>query len=182
MNTTDRERLKRILLEQSVKRGDFVLASGRKSSYYLDCRRTTLNPEGAWLVARAVIEMIRDNDIRADAVGGLTLGADPIAAAVAAVSFHEGCPIPAFIVRKESKSHGTRQRIEGTPVAGKHVVVVDDVVTTAESTIEAIDAVRQAGGTVSAAICIVDREEGGAERLSGTPFHPIFRRTELLGS
>ena len=177
---TERDRLRDILLELSLQRGQFTLASGRTSSYYLDCRRTTCHPEGAWLVARAVLDTIARAGIRAEAVGGLTLGADPIAASVAAVSHHMGRPLPAFIVRKASKDHGTRRRIEGTPVGGKRVVVVDDVVTTAESTLEAIRAVREDGGEVSAAICLVDREEGGAERIP-VPFHPIFRRSELLG-
>lgn len=177
---TERDRLRELLVELSLQRGTFTLASGRTSTWYLDCRRTTCHPEGAWLVARAVLDLIATHRIAAEAVGGLTLGADPIAGAVAAVSHQMGRPLPAFIVRKASKDHGTRRRIEGTPVSGKTVVVVDDVVTTAESTLEAIRAVREDGGSVSAAICLVDREEGGADRLAGIPFHPIFRRRELL--
>jgi orotate phosphoribosyltransferase len=178
---TDRQRLHQLLLDLSLQRGEFTLASGRTSSYYLDCRRTTLHPEGAWLVAAVILDCIAANALRAEAIGGLTLGADPIAAAVAAVSHHQGRPLPAFIVRKASKDHGTRRRIEGATVAGKTVIVVDDVVTTAESTLEAIGAVREAGGVVSAAICLVDREEGGTERLADLPFYPIFRRRDLLG-
>jgi orotate phosphoribosyltransferase len=168
-------------LKLSVQRGEFTLSSGRKSDYYLDCRRTTLHPEGAWLTARVILALIREASIPAEAIGGLTLGADPIVSAVAVVSHGQGRPLPAFIVRKDTKSHGARRRIEGASVGGKQVVVVDDVVTTAESTIEAIRAVQEEEGVVSAAICLVDRQEGGAERLSGIPFHPVFTRQQLLG-
>jgi len=114
-----------------------------------------------------VLHTILRSGLRAEAVGGLTLGADPIVAAVAAVSFHQGQPLPGFIVRKAAKEHGTMRRIEGAEIAGRHVVVVDDVVTTAGSTLEALEAAREAGAIVSGAICLVDREEGGAEALGG---------------
>ena len=180
MTANERARLRDVLLERSVRRGQFTLASGRSSTYYLDCRKTTLHPEGAWLIARAILDIVKHHAIPAEAIGGLTLGADPIAGAVAAMSHAQGTPIEAFIVRKGSKDHGTRQRIEGAEVRGRSVIVVDDVVTTAGSTMEAIAAVREAGGTVAAVICVVDREEGGEERLQGIPFHPIFRRRDLI--
>lgn len=178
---TERERLRRLLRELSLRRGEFTLASGRKSDYYLDCRRSTLHPEASWLAARAVLETLEREGLDAEAIGGLTLGADPIVGAVVALSHEAGRPLPGFIVRKDSKQHGLRQRIEGTPVEGKRVVVIDDVVTTAGSTLEAVQAVREAGGTVIGAVCLVDREEGGAARLAGIPFFPIFTRSELMG-
>jgi orotate phosphoribosyltransferase len=177
----ERERLRELLLELSVQRGQFVLSSGKTSSYYIDCRRTTLHPEGAWLVARSVLDTIASQRIEAEAIGGLTLGADPIAAAVAAMSYELGRPLPAFIVRKQEKDHGTRKRIEGFDVSGRRVLVVDDVVTTGDSTVEAIRAVEEASGSVSAVVCILDREEGGAGRFKGIPFYPLFTRTALLG-
>src|SRR5262245_36869641 len=114
--------------------GDFTLASGRKSRYYFDSKRTTLLPEGSYLTAREVLRTLREQGIRADAIGGMTLGADPIVCPVAALSHVEGPPLRAFIVRKDAKGHGTTRRIEGNVPAGARVVVVDDVVTTAEST------------------------------------------------
>ncbi len=181
MSETERERLKELLVALSLQRGEFTLSSGRTSGYYLDCRRTTLHPEGAWLVARIVLDLLEERQLDAQAIGGLTLGADPIVAAVAALSFQQGRPLPGFIVRSEQKAHGTRQRIEGCPVGGKRAVVVDDVVTTGGSTLEAIRAVMDAGGTVCGAICVVDREEGGAKALAGVPFHPVFKWSDLLG-
>ena len=178
--TTDRNRLLELLKAHSLLFGDFTLASGRKSRYYFDSKRTTLLPEGAYLVAREVLRVLRDNGIQADAVGGLTLGADPIVCPVAALSHVEGCPLRAFIVRKESKDHGTGRRIEGNLEPGSRVVVIDDVVTTAESTLQAIRAATDAGHRVVAVVCLVDREEGGSERLSSWPFFPVFRRSEIF--
>ena len=177
----EHEQLRRILKENSLMFGDFTLASGKKSSFYFDSKRTTLQPEGAWLTARAVLRVIRDRGIDAQAIGGLTLGADPIVCPVAALSHVEGPPLRAFIVRKEAKEHGTGRRIEGLLEPGSRVVIVDDVVTTAGSTLQAIEAARDASHTVVAVICLVDREEGGAEKLAAWPFYPIFRRTEIFG-
>ena len=177
----EHEQLRRILKENSLMFGEFTLASGKKSSFYFDSKRTTLQPEGAWLTARAVLKVIRDRGIDAQAIGGLTLGADPIVCPVAALSHVEGPPLRAFIVRKEAKEHGTGRRIEGLLEPGSRVVIIDDVVTTAGSTLQAIEAARDAGHTVVAVICLVDREEGGAEKLAAWPFYPIFRRTEIFG-
>src|SRR5512137_141231 len=142
---TDRERLKELLKKHSLMFGDFTLASGRKSKYYFDSKKTTLLPEGAYLAAREILRTIRENRIRADAIGGLTLGADPIVCPVAALSHVEGPPLRAFIVRKETKEHGTGRRIEGDVAPGSRVVIVDDVITTAGSTLQAIEAAQQAG-------------------------------------
>ena len=178
---SDRERLLELLREHSLMFGDFTLASGRTSRYYFDSKRTTLLPEGAYLTAREVLRTLRESRIQADAIGGITLGADPIVCPVAALSHLEGPPLRAFIVRKEAKEHGTGRKIEGDLPPGSRVVVVDDVVTTAESTLKAIFAATEAGFHVVAVVCLVDREEGGTERLSRWPFFPVFRRAEIFG-
>src|SRR5262245_51312162 len=176
----DLSRLADVLRERSILRGRFTLASGRESTWYLDCRKTTLDPEGATLVGRCILDRIDREGIQPAAVGGLTLGADPIAAAVAVVSWQAGRPIPAFIVRKSAKDHGTGRRIEGWLPEGKPVLIVEDVVTSGGSSLEAIAAVEQAGATVAGIVAIVDREEGGAEALRNYPFFPLFRAKELL--
>jgi len=182
MLVTNRERLKHLLREHSLLFGDFTLASGKKSSFYFDSKRTTLLPEGAYLTAAEILRILREAGISADAIGGMTLGADPIVCPIAALSHLEGPPLRAFIVRKEAKQHGMGQQIEGALEPRSRVVVVDDVVTTAGSTLRAIDAVEAAGHTIVAVVCIVDREEGGTEKLASWPFFPIFRKSEIFGS
>ena len=177
---TDREQLKALLKRHSLVFGDFTLASGKKSSFYIDSKKTTLLPEGAYLTAREVLRTLRENGIEADAIGGMTLGADPIVCPVAALSHVEGPPLRAFIVRKEAKGHGTGRRLEGSLEPGSRVVVVDDVVTTGESTLRAVEAAREAGHQVVAVLCLVDREEGGSEKLSRWNFIPLFRRSEIF--
>lgn len=176
----ERERLRALLRRHSLMIGDFTLTSGRKSRYYFDSKRTTLLPEGAYLTAREFLRAIRLHQVDAQAIGGLTLGADPIVCPVAALSHLEGPPLRAFIVRKAAKEHGTGRRIEGAPDPGSRVVIVDDVVTTAGSTLEAIEAAVEAGLEVAAVLCLVDREEGGSERLASWPFHPLFRRSDIF--
>ena len=177
---SDKERLKELLKEHSLMFGQFVLVSGKKSNFYFDSKKTTLLPEGAYLVSREILRLIREEGIEAEAIGGMTLGADPIVCPVAAVSQLEGPPLRAFIVRKEAKGHGTARQIEGNLRAGCRVIVVDDVVTTAGSTLKAINAVVQAGYEVAAVIALVDREEGGTEKLSKWPYYPLFRRSEIF--
>jgi len=177
----ERERLRNLLREQSLMFGDFTLSSGKKSTFYFDSKKTTLLPEGAWLTAREILRLVRERRIEADAIGGLTLGADPIVGPVAALSHVEGPPLRAFIVRKEAKEHGTGRRIEGNLAPNSRVIIVDDVVTTAGSTLKAIEAAEEAGHTVVAVVCLVDREEGGAEKLAAWPFHPLFTRSEIFG-
>ena len=176
----EREQLRQLLKAESLMFGDFTLASGKKSTFYFDSKRTTLLPAGAWLTAREVLRVVREERIEADAIGGLTLGADPIVCPVAALSHVEGPGLRAFIVRKETKEHGTGRRIEGQLAPASRVIIVDDVVTTAGSTIKAIEAAEEAGHTVVAVICLVDREEGGAAKLAAYPFYPIFRRSEIF--
>ena len=181
MNEQLRE-LRDIIRQKSLRVGDFTLSSGKKSSYYLDCRMTTLDPRGALLIGRIILERIRTNNIQADAIGGLTMGADPIATAVAVVSAIEAKPLPAFIVRKETKGHGTQRSIEGYDgKPGARVIVVDDVCTTGDSILRAAEKAEEAGYEVTAAFCVVDREEGGTELIAKRyPFHPLFTAKELL--
>ena len=178
----DHDKLREILQRKSLKKGDFTLSSGKKSSYYLDCRMTTMDPHGALLIARLILQKIRESDIQADAIGGLTLGADPIAASVAVVSALENLPLNAFIVRKEAKGHGMQRFIEGYDgPPGSQVVVVDDVCTTGDSIMRAAERVEEAGYKVVATICIVDREEGGSETIRKKyPFYSLFTAKGLL--
>ncbi len=176
----EREQLRRLLKSESLMFGDFTLASGKKSRFYFDSKKTTLLPEGAWLTAREILRLVRDRGLEAVAIGGLTLGADPIVCPVAALSHKEGPPLRAFIVRKEAKEHGTGKRIEGNLAPGSKVIIVDDVVTTAGSTLKAIEAAEEEGHLVVAVVCLVDREEGGAEKLARYPFYPLFKRSEIF--
>ena len=173
-----------IVRKESLRIGDFVLSSGRKASYYLDCRMTTLHPRGALLIARLLLRRIRELNLTVDAIGGLTLGADPIAAAVAVVSELEGKPLHAFIARKEAKSHGMQRFIEGWDGSpGSRVVIVDDVCTTGDSILKACEKAEQAGYKVAATFCVVDREEGGGAAVSQRyPFYSLLTAADLLRS
>lgn len=157
-----------------------VLTSGRTSHYYIDAKMTTLDPQGSSLVGRLILEVLKEYDI--DAIGGYTLGADPIVSVVAALSAETDRPLPAFIVRKEPKKHGERKMIEGPFEKGWRVVVVDDVVTTGSSTLKACRAVEDEGGKVALTLTIVDRQEGGRENLEkeGYRFLSLCTRDELL--
>jgi orotate phosphoribosyltransferase len=161
------ERLRRLLLDRSVRRGDFVLASGKRSSYYIDCRLTTMSAEGQGLIGELGWRALRDAGWRPRAVGGLTMGADPVAYAVASASFGTDLVVDAFSVRKEAKAHGTGRAIEGCFTAGDDVVIVEDVITTGGSAQRAIAAVEAAGGRVLGVLAVVDREEGGRAALEG---------------
>src|SRR5581483_6690664 len=147
------------------KRGSFTLASGRQSSLYIDARTTTMSPEGLALIGPLGLAAIRDVGWAPDAVGGLTLGADPIACAISYASARTDAPVRAFTVRKEPKSHGTGKLIEGPFTAGDHVVVIEDTITTGGSARKAIHALRDAGGIVVGVLALVDREEGGRQAL-----------------
>jgi len=178
----ERRQLRDIIRQKSLRIGDFTLASGKKSSYYLDCRMTTLDPKGALLIGRLILDRMRKEKIQANAIGGLTMGADPIATAVAVVSAIEEQPLSAFIVRKETKSHGTQRMIEGWDgKRGSRVIVVDDVCTTGDSILKAAGRAEEAGYEVAAAFCVVDREEGGTELIAKRyPFYSLFTAKELL--
>lgn len=184
--------LTHLLAARSAKRGDFVLASGRRSSLYVDCRLTTMSPEGQRLIGRVGLDALRATGWTVDAVGGLTLGADPIAYAIAHASALAaehgtnpvGSPplIRAFTVRKEAKQHGTGKLIEGPFVAGDRVVIVEDVITTGGSALKAVDAVRAAGGEILGVLALVDREEGGREALeaAGLSVIALVTATQLM--
>jgi orotate phosphoribosyltransferase len=161
----DSESLRRLLLERAVQRGEFILASGRRSSYYIDCRRATMSAEGMVLIGRMGWQAIRQAGWTPDAVGGLTLGADPVAYAIAAASYGSDYPVNAFSVRKEPKDHGTGRLIEGNFNSGNAVVIVEDVITSGDSAIRALAAVEQAGGSVLGVLALVDREQGGKQVL-----------------
>ncbi len=177
-----RERLKRLLQRKSVVRGSFTLSSLKQSEYYLDCKMTTLDPEGAVLTGYSILELLANHDIRPDALGGPTIGADPIVTAVAAVSYLEGNPVPAFLIRKARKAHGRQKQVEGVELKpGLKVVIVDEVCTTGESTIEAITAAEETGLIVIAVVSLVDREEGGSDQIRQKyPYYPVFTAKELL--
>ncbi|MEP7362182.1 MAG: orotate phosphoribosyltransferase [Acidobacteriota bacterium] len=180
----DRELLAGILRTYSVRRGgEFKLASGRISNVYCDARVTTCHAEAIGPIGRLFLDAIQRRGWSPQAVGGMTLGADPIVIAVARESVDQGRPINAFLVRKEAKGHGLKKQIEGlSEDPPLDVVIVDDVCTTGDSTIKAIGAAREAGLNVLAAICLVDREEGAREAIEGElgcPFERIFRIDEL---
>jgi orotate phosphoribosyltransferase len=181
--TSREESLARLLAAHSVfyrPRKPFVLSSGKTSPFYFDCRRTTMLPEAMPLIGRLVFERIRG---RVDAVGGLTMGADPIACAVAYYSHSREQPIAAFSVRKEAKAHGMQRWVEGAVADRARVAVVEDVVTTGESTLRAIARCREEGFAVERVVALVDREEGGMERIAAAVGDAravaLFRRAEI---
>lgn len=185
-----RSALLRILATQSFRLGDFTLASGQKSDYYIDCRTTTLHAEGGRLAGLLLHELIRQHMPEAVAIGGLTMGADPLVSNIATASAQFAASqglnpsdpgihlIHGFLVRKAEKTHGTGRRIEGFLTSGAPVVIVDDVCTTGGSTITAIEAAREAGMRVVGVLCLVDRQQGGRARIEaaadGAPFLSLF--------
>lgn len=177
-----RDDLLTLLATRSAKRGSFTLASGRQSSLYIDARVTTMSPEGLSLIGPLGLQAIRDRGWTADAVGGLTLGADPIACAISYASAASDAPLRAFTVRKEPKTHGTSKLIEGPFQSGDRVVVIEDTITTGGSARKAVDAVRAAGGTVVGVLALVDREEGGREALEadGLTVVALARAAEIV--
>jgi orotate phosphoribosyltransferase len=162
---TDHEQLVRLLAARSARRGTFTLASGRQSSLYIDARLTTMTPEGQRLIGRLGLLAIRGAGWPADAVGGLTLGADPIAYAICHSSADTDHPLRAFTVRKEPKAHGTGKQVEGPITSGDRVVIVEDVITTGGSATKALEAVKREGVVPLGILALVDREEGGREQL-----------------
>lgn len=176
-------RLAELLLKKSYMEGSFVLTSGRKSDYYFDCKQTALHPEGGWLIGNIFLDMIaRHGNICG--VGGMTLGADPLVSAVSVLSQVRNMPLPGFIVRKTSKGHGTNQYLEGLKnfSPGDQVCMLEDVVTTGGSLITACKRVEDEGLKVVQVICVLDREQGGADALetAGYKLESIFTRASLL--
>jgi orotate phosphoribosyltransferase len=191
MNTaTHAQQLLSLLSRISFKLGQFKLSSGGTSDYYIDCRTTTLHAEGGRLTGHAILELLEQHGINAEAVGGLTMGADPIVSNVATASAwraqsHPGASLlHGFLVRKAEKAHGTGRRIEGFCREGARVVVVDDVCTTGASTINAVEAAQEAGMTVAAVVCIVEREEANGRpaveaAAKGAPFLRLFTANDV---
>ncbi len=184
MNPEQRRRLKELILQFSYQKREVRLASGRMSDFYFDGKQTTLHPEGAALIGALMGDLLREHFPEVQAVGGPTLGADPITTAIGVVSYYRGYPIQGFIVRKEPKGHGTMNWIEGAThlKAGMRVVLVEDVITTGGSILKACKAVREAGLVPLGVVVIVDREEGGRENLErdGLKVFSIFKKGELL--
>ena len=184
------QQLLSLLAGTSFRLGQFKLSSGGASDYYIDCRTTTLHAEGGRLIGHAVLELLEKNGIEAEAVGGLTMGADPIVSNVATASAWRAQTDPAapllhgFLVRKAEKAHGTGRRIEGFCRPGARVLIVDDVCTTGASTINAIEAAREAGMVIAAVVCIVEREEANGRpaveaAANGAPFLSLFTATQV---
>ncbi len=184
MNQNAREQLLHLLAVNSFRLGEFTLASGRKSDYYIDCRTTTLHAQGAELTGRVFLELFRQQGWRPQAVGGLTMGADPIVVAVSVISSQAGMPIHGFLVRKSEKTHGMGRRIEGFQEKGAPVVIVDDVCTTGQSTIQAIEAAREFGFNIIGAACLVERLEAAGrpaveQAAAPAPFVSVFTSDDV---
>lgn len=164
-----------LLEKEALKRGKFILSSGKESNYYLDGRVITLIPEGSYLVAAIILELVKGS--RVEAIGGPSLGADPVSGAIACLSHLQKSPVKTFIVRKDAKAHGTQQRIEGPSLQkGAQVIIIDDVATTGKALLEAKDALQEIGVEAKRAIVIVDRQEGAKENLAkaGLALEAIF--------
>ena len=183
---TGHDQLIHALATRSARRGQFTLASGRQSTLYIDARLTTMSPEGLALIGPLGLATLRDTGWGVHAVGGLTLGADPIAYAISYASALAGAlasaPLRAFTVRKEAKAHGTGKLIEGPFRSGDRVAVIEDVITTGGSALRAVEAVRAAGGEVAGVLALVDREEGGREALeaAGLDVRALVRAHEIV--
>ena len=177
--TADRARLLEIIRARAVVHGRVTLSSGREADYYVDLRRITLDGEAAPLVGRVMLDLTAD--LGYDAVGGLTLGADPVATAMLHARAAAGPPLNAFVVRKAGKTHGLQQRIEGPSIEGRRVLVVEDTSTTGASPLEAAQAAQEAGATVVAVATIADRETGAAERFAdaGLEYRHAYGLAEL---
>ena len=185
--TDAKKELLNILLTKSIKTGHFILASGKESDLYCDCRITALDARGANLIGQVGWELVQEEIMPkfpgVTSIGGMTMGADPISLAIGMYSVEADEPLKVFTVRKEAKDHGRGKRIEGNFEAGQEVIVVDDVITTGGSTLKAIDAIEAEGGKVVAALVLVDRQEGGREAIEsrGIPVFPMFTRATIFG-
>jgi len=177
----DRSELFELLKTQAFSRGKFILSSGKESSFYLDARLVTLSAPGAYLTARIMLDMIKDD--RLDAIGGPTLGADPMVGAIASLSHQAGRPVNTFIIRKQPKAHGKQQQIEGPLLKeGASVVIIDDVATTGKAFVESIEVLQKMNIKIIKAVCVIDRGEGAREALAKykVPLESIFTIAEFL--
>jgi orotate phosphoribosyltransferase len=189
MSTDNRTALLNLIATLSFKLGDFTLASGQKSDYYIDCRTTTLHAEGGRLSGLLLHDLIRQHFPQTEAVGGLTMGADPLVSNTASASawhhlhHHRDPLVHGFLVRKAEKFHGTKRRIEGFHKLAAHVVILDDVCTTGGSTITAIEAAQESGMNVIGVLCLVDREQGGRANIEAfaphAPFYSVFTANDV---
>jgi orotate phosphoribosyltransferase len=181
---TEHSSLITLLATRSAKRGRFTLASGKQSTFYIDARLTTMSPEGLSTIGPLALSALRQTEWQVDAVGGLTLGADPIAYAISYASAHTSNPLRAFTVRKEPKTHGTGKLLEGPFRQGDRVAVIEDVITTGGSAIRAIDAVRAAGGVIAGVLALVDREEGGRQTIekAGVPVVALVTASQIISA
>ena len=179
-----KRRLAKLLLEKSYREGEFTLTSGRKTTYYFDCRQTALHPEGAWLIGNLLADMIRD--IPAAAIGGMTLGADPLVTATSLIAWRQGRSLAGLLVRKEAKGHGAGLHIEGLAnvIPGDRVVMLEDVVASGASVLRACTLAREAGLTIAAVCAVLDREEGGREAVNAAGFElkSLFTRPGLVAA
>ncbi len=162
----DRDALLELIRKEALRRGDFTLASGKKATYYLDCRTITLHPRGANLIAEGMLDVLASMGPLPDAVGGMAIGADPITASIVTIAGQRDLPLKGFMVRKEAKGHGTGKQVEGPVQPGQRVVIVEDVITSGGSAIKAVDAVREFGLVVEHVIAIIDRLAGGREAFA----------------
>jgi len=179
---TAEERLIKLLAERSTKRGQFTLASGKQSENYIDARLTTMSPEGLALIGRLALSTLHQSQWTVDAIGGLTLGADPISYAISYASAESSHPLRAFTVRKETKTHGTGKTIEGPFRQKDRVAVIEDVITTGGSALRAIEAVRAENGIVVGVLALVDREEGGRQAIetAGVPVISLVAASQII--
>jgi orotate phosphoribosyltransferase len=179
-----RDELLELLATRSFRLGEFTLSSGGKSDYYIDCRTTTLHARGAELTGRVFLDLIQQQGWKPHAVGGLTMGADPIVVATSIISSQIGAPIHGFLVRKAEKAHGMGRRVEGFQEKGARVVIVDDVCTTGSSTIQAVEAAREFGFTIAGVACLVERLEAGGrpaveKAAAPAPFISVFTSNDV---
>jgi orotate phosphoribosyltransferase len=181
---TDPSTLITLLAQRSANRGQFTLASGKQSTFYIDARLTTMSPEGLSIIGPLALAAIQQTGWSVDAIGGLTLGADPISYAISYASAHSDHPLRAFTVRKEAKAHGAGKLLEGPFRKGDRVAVIEDVLTTGGSALRAIDAVRVAAGTVIGVLVLVDREEGGRQAIekTGIPVVSLVTASQIIGA
>lgn len=182
----DRSELIKLIRKLSYREGDFTLASGKKSKFYIDLKVTTLHPQGAALIGKLAIDLIREKKLGVKGVGGLTLGADPLVTAVGIAGLEQGLILPALIVRKEAKDHGTSKYIEGVENvwAPGPVLVLEDVTTTGGSALTAVERLREMGYQIAGVLTVVDREQGGAEKFAalGIPFFKLLTLSEVQSS
>jgi orotate phosphoribosyltransferase len=179
---TEHSTLIALLAERSAKRGQFTLASGKRSTFYIDARLTTMSPEGLSIIGPLALSVLAKSNWRVDAIGGLTLGADPISYAISYASAQSNRPLRAFTVRKEAKDHGTGRLLEGPFRRGDRVAVIEDVITTGSSALRAIEAVRAADGVVAGVLALVDREEGGRQTIeeAGVPVVALVTAGQIM--